>query len=114
MPSSTGLKENVAGALSYLLGPITGILFLVMEKESEFVRFHAMQSTITFAGFWVLEIVLSFIPYIGWMLLPIVWLIALITWLLCMYKAYSNEWFKLPVVGDIAEQQISEYESIRI
>lgn len=106
MPSSTGLKENVAGALSYLLGPITGILFLLMEKESQFVKFHAMQSTITFGGFWVLDIALSFIPYIGVLLIPIVGLVAFITWLVCIYKAYSNEWFKLPVVGDIAEQQI--------
>lgn len=107
MPSSTGLKENVAGALSYLLGPITGILFLIMEKESQFVKFHAMQSTIVFGGLWVLSIILSFIPYIGWMLLPLINLIGLILWVLLMYKAYSNEWFKLPVVGDIAEQQIS-------
>lgn len=106
MPSSTGLKENVAGALSYLLGPITGILFLLMEKESQFVKFHAMQSTITFGGLWVINIILSFIPYIGWMLLPIVNLIGLILWIVIIYKAYSNEWFKLPVVGDIAEQQI--------
>jgi uncharacterized membrane protein len=106
MPSSTGLKENVAGALSYLLGPITGILFLLMEKESQFVKFHAMQSTITFGGLWVINIILSFIPYIGWMLLPIVNLIGLILWIVLIYKAYSNEWFKLPVVGDIAEQQI--------
>ncbi|MDI3498786.1 DUF4870 domain-containing protein [Archaeoglobus sp.] len=106
MPSSTGLKENVAGALSYLLGPITGILFLLMEKESQFVKFHAMQSTITFGGLWVISIILSFIPYIGWMLLPIINLIGLILWIVLIYKAYSNEWFKLPVVGDIAEQQI--------
>ncbi|MBO8179916.1 MAG: DUF4870 domain-containing protein [Archaeoglobus sp.] len=106
MPSSTGLKENVAGALSYLLGPITGILFLIMEKESQFVKFHAMQSTIVFGGLWVLSIILSFIPYIGWMLLPLINLIGLILWILLIYKAYSNEWFKLPVVGDIAEQQL--------
>ncbi len=106
MPSSTGLKENVAGALSYLLGPITGILFLVMEKESRFVKFHAMQSTITFGGLWVISIVLSFIPYIGWTLLPIINIIGLILWIILLYKAYSNEWFKLPVVGDIAEQQL--------
>ena len=106
MPSSTGLKENVAGALSYLLGPITGILFHIMEKESQFVKFHAMQSTIVFGGLWVLSIILSFIPYIGWMLLPLINLIGLILWILLIYKAYSNEWFKLPVVGDIAEQQL--------
>jgi len=106
MASSTGLQENVAGALSYLLGPITGILFFLMEKESLFVKFHAMQSTITFLGFWIVNIFLTFIPYIGWMLIPLISLVALITWIVCIFKAYSNEWFKLPVVGDIAEEQV--------
>ena len=48
--SSTGLDENVAGFLCYLFGFVTGIVFLVVEKESRFVKFHAMQSTITFLG----------------------------------------------------------------
>jgi len=63
--SSTGLDENVAGLLCYLLGFITGILFLVVEKKSRFVKFHAMQSTITFLSLFVISVVLGWIPIIG-------------------------------------------------
>ncbi len=71
--TSSGLDQNLAGALAYLLGPITGILFLVLEKENRFVRFHAMQSTILGVGWIAVSIVLSlvsgalaFIPVVGW------------------------------------------------
>ena len=46
-------NPKLMGALAYLLGPITGILFLLMEKGNKFVRFHAMQSTILFGGLFV-------------------------------------------------------------
>ncbi len=113
--TATGLDENVEAALTYLLGVITGIVFLIIEKESQFVRFHAMQSTITFAGFWIISLILSYaiVPAMGFgfmvfggLLVMLVNLVAFVTWLVCMYKAYKGEWFKLPVVGDIAEQQV--------
>jgi len=63
--SSTGLDENVAGLLCYFLGFITGIVFLVVEKKSRFVKFHAMQSTITFLSLFVISVVLGWIPIIG-------------------------------------------------
>lgn len=109
-PASTktgmGLEQNVAGMLCYLAGWITGLIFFVMEKENRFVRFHAMQSLITFAGITVLYLVLGFIPIIGWMLVPLLGLAQLALWVLLMVKAYQGESFKLPVVGDIAEKQI--------
>jgi len=112
MSTSVGLNENVEGALTYLLGFITGIVFLIIEKESQFVRFHAMQSTITFAGFWIVSMVLGYaLFFFGWMLAGLVNILAFITWIVCLYKAYKGEWFKLPVVGDIAEQQIGELET---
>jgi len=113
--TSVGLDENVEALLTYILGFVTGIIFLIIEKESQFVRFHAMQSTITFAGFWIVSMILSYvlIPtiafgffFIGGLLVMLVNFAAFITWILCMYKAYKGEWFKLPIVGDIAEQQI--------
>ncbi|RLI80603.1 hypothetical protein DRP05_00185 [Archaeoglobales archaeon] len=103
--SSTGLDENVAGALSYVLGIITGIVFFILEKESDFVKFHAMQSIIVFAVLWIVSFILSYIPLIGWSLSLLVNLIAFVVWIVCIFKAYQGEWFKLPVVGDIAEQQ---------
>lgn len=104
--SSTGLEANLAGALTYLLGPITGILFLVLEKESKFVRFHAMQSTITFIVLFVVTLVLGMIPIFGWLLLLPLQLAILVLWLFLMFKAFKGEKFKLPTIGDMAERQV--------
>jgi uncharacterized membrane protein len=106
--SSTGLDANIAAPLTYLVGFVTGILFLVLEKDSSYVRFHAMQSTIVSVGFVALQMVLGFIPIIGWMLMPLVALAGLLLWLFLMFKAFQGERFKLPVVGDIAEQQVAK------
>jgi len=65
-----------------------------------------MQSTVTFIGIFVLSAVLGFIPIIGWILIPVLYLLSLVLWLLLMYKAYVGERFKLPVVGDFAEKQV--------
>jgi len=106
-PSTTGLAPNLAGALAYLLGPITGILFLVIEKESTFVRFHAMQSTMVFGGIFVLQVVLNLIPVIGWLVGGlIVFPLSVLLWAFLIFKAFSGEKFKLPTVGDMAERQI--------
>jgi len=105
--TSLGLDENVAGLLSYLVGFITGILFFVLEKDNSFVRFHAMQSIITFGGIFVISLVLGFIPIIGWILALLLPFVALILWILLMVKAYQGERYKLPVVGDIAEKQVT-------
>jgi uncharacterized membrane protein len=83
--SSTGLEENVAGFLSYLFGFITGIVFLVVEKKSSFVKFHAMQSTITFLGLFVIMGVLSFIPIVNLLIVPI-WILGLILWFIRQWE----------------------------
>jgi uncharacterized membrane protein len=104
--TSTGMNQNVAGLLCYLAGWVTGLIFFLVEKENKFVRFHAMQSIITFGGLSALSIVLTWVPIIGWMLLPIVSIIWLILWVLLMVKAYQGQLFKLPVIGDLAEKNI--------
>ena len=103
--STTGLDENLAAMLCYLLGFITGIVFLVVEKNSAFVRFHAMQSTIAFGGIWIVSIVLWQVPIIGWLINLLLMPVIFILWLVLMFKAYSGERFKLPILGDLAEQQ---------
>lgn len=103
--STTGLDENLAATLTYLLGFITGIVFLVIEKDSPFVRFHAMQSTIVFAGLWVVSIVMLQMPFIGWLMYVLLVPVTFILWLVLMFKAYQKEKFKLPIVGDIAEEK---------
>ena len=104
--SGTGLAPNVAATLSYLLGFITGIVFLVVEKEDRFVRFHAMQSTLTFGGLFVVNVVLTFVPIIGWLINFLLWPLSLILWIILMIKAYQNQKFKLPIVGDLAESNV--------
>jgi uncharacterized membrane protein len=105
--SSTGLEQNVAAALTYLLGFFTGIVFLIVEKDNKFVRFHAMQSTITFGALFALCIVLT-ISVVGLVLLPLVALVHLVLWILLMVKAFGGEMYKLPWVGDIAEKQVEK------
>ena len=106
--SSTGLDVNIAGLLTYLLGFITGIIFLVIEKDSQFVRFHAMQSTIVSLGLFVLNIALGMIPFLGWIVGLLLAPVAFLLWIFLMFKAFQGERFKLPVVGDIAEQQVAK------
>ena len=102
--SSTGMQPNLAALLSYVVGIITGVIFFLIEKENKFVRFHAMQSILTFGFFLVANAVLAFIPVIGWSLMPILGIVQLIVWILLMVKSYQGEQFKLPVLGDIAEK----------
>ena len=102
--TSTGMDQNVAGLLCYLAGWITGLIFFLIEKENKFVRFHAMQSIITFGGLTMLFMVLGFIPILGWALFPILGIVQLVLWILLMVKAYQGEQFKLPVIGDMAEK----------
>jgi uncharacterized membrane protein len=112
----TGLSPNLAGALAYLLGPITGIIFLVIEKNDRFVRFHAMQSTVFWVAWFVAGIAFSIlsgvVPIIGWIFGLIGGLImsvvGLVIWLLQMYKAYQGQEWELPVVGQFARKQLGQ------
>lgn len=103
----SGLDPNVAAALSYALGWISGIAFLLTERTDPFVRFHAMQSTIVFASLSVACLLLQSIPILG-MLLAVFIVIpfSAVLWLILMFKAYKGERFKLPLAGDMAEQRI--------
>lgn len=103
--TSMGLDQNVAGLLCYVGWWITGLIFFIMEKENKFVRFHAMQSIITFIALWVISIVLMVLPVVGVILGSILWAVTVILWIVLMLKAYQGVMFKLPIVGDIAEKQ---------
>lgn len=101
-------NEHLMGAVAYLLGFLTGIIFLLIEKESKFVRFHAMQSTILFGGVFVANAVLTFIPILGWLAGTVLMFGSFIFWIVCMWKAFQGEMYKVPYVGDIAEQQLAK------
>lgn len=105
--SSLGIDVNLTAVLTYFLGFITGIAFLVLEKENKFIRFHAMQSVLVFAFLTIIKMALSVIPVLGALItIFLLWPVTVILWFVLMYKAYKNEKFKLPILGDIAEKQV--------
>lgn len=109
--TSMEMDENLAGLLCYLGSVITGVIFLILEKKSRFVRFHALQSIFTFGAIFVLNFVLSKIPFIGWMISLLMTPLGLILWIVLMYKAYQGQMFKLPIVGDMAEKQLKQMKN---
>jgi uncharacterized membrane protein len=101
--------------LCYIAGLISGILFLVLEpyNKDRFVRFHAFQAIflhVTWIGLWIVTSILdAMLPwglsFFATLLRLGLWLGGLALWIYSMVKAYNNEKFKVPVIGDIAEQQ---------
>jgi uncharacterized membrane protein len=113
--STTGLAANVAGAIAYLLGPVTGIILLVIEKDSRFVRFHAAQALVGGIALIVLSILLAIvttiitvIPVLGVLVAAILGMAfsfgTFVLWVLCMWKAFSGEEWEVPVVGPFARR----------
>ncbi|MBS3943727.1 MAG: hypothetical protein KGZ32_05670 [Dethiobacter sp.] len=121
--TSTGINERTAALLSYLAGWVTGIIFFVLESN-KFVRFHAMQSMITFGSISILLMLLDIVRQIFWalsktgvavalvffsllgLLSTLLWIGMLILWVILMVKAHQGETFQLPIAGKIAERQL--------
>lgn len=114
--AAPGLTDNVAGALCYLFGFITGIIFLVISpyNRNRLVRFHAFQSIFASVGLIVLEIVLGiFSVVLGslhmWALMGVFWMVfrlaVFVGWLYLMWATYQNKKIVLPAVGPLAEKQ---------
>ncbi|OGO59918.1 MAG: hypothetical protein A2Z36_00495 [Chloroflexi bacterium RBG_19FT_COMBO_48_23] len=102
--TSMELDENVAGLLCYVLGWISGLVFFLIEKKNKFVRFHALQSIIVFGVLSLASIVIGWIPVIGLVINSLIWVLAIVLWILLMIKAYQGEKFKLPWAGNLAEK----------
>jgi len=102
------LDEKLSGALCYALCFLSGIFYLIMEKENKFVRFHALQSTIWFGACWILSWLVRFVPFIGGLLSGLISLLIFVSWLYLMYMAYKGETFKIPVIGDTAWEQVNK------
>lgn len=121
--SSTGLDENIAALLSYVAGWITGLVFFMIEKDSRLVRFHAMQSLLLSGGgmvvliaLWIFIFIASLIigqvsGILGFLVSTVLSLVAgvlglaiLIGAIICLIKAYQGQYFKLPVIGNLAEK----------
>ncbi len=121
--SSTGLDENIAALLAYIFGWVSGLIFFLIEKDSKLVRFHAMQSIL-------FNVVVAIVCFIGWivtfvlvlilaqladvmgtlagLLATLIWLVIgiglLVTFILCLVRAYQGKFFKLPFIGNMAEK----------
>lgn len=114
-PSSSGLAPNLAGALSYVLGIVTGVLFLVIDRDRPFVRFHAVQSivfSLAYLGLWigvtVLGLVLEIIPVVGWLvgllLTVAVGFGGFVLWLYAMYQAFQSREWEMPGLGTLVRR----------
>jgi uncharacterized membrane protein len=120
--TGTGLAPNVAGALSYALGLVTGVVFLMVEKDP-FVRFHAWQSIVVsvawiavWIGLSIASAILGLIPVLGILVVILGLLLSiglslggLILWIVLMLKAFQGERWKLPYLGDYAERYAAQY-----
>jgi len=118
--SSTAMSSNVAGLLTYILGFITGIIFLVIEpyKYDKFVRFHAFQSiffNVALVVFWIAYTILGsilglvslgFLTVVLGLVGLLITLAILAYWIFLMYKAYNREMYKIPFIGDLAAKQV--------
>jgi len=119
--SSTGLSANVAGLLCYVAGWITGIVFIVLEKKSIFVKFHAWQSIMVFGVLTLAHLLLStmlraiaittfspglliFAGVMSW----IIGMLMLVLWIILLIQAGTGKMWKVPWAGDWAEKQISK------
>ena len=96
--TSMNMEENVASALCYLFGWVTGLIFFLLEKDNKVVRFHAMQSIIVFGALSIVGIV-PFIWTISWL----IGILGFVLWLILIIKAYQGGIYKLPLAGDLAE-----------
>lgn len=112
----TGLAPNIASLLCYICTPITGIIFILIEKENRDVRFHAWQSLIFGLAYIALIIALEILAAIMGMIasvlgiiigffVPIVMLAAFILWIVCLVKAYQGERWRIPFIGDFAAKK---------
>ena len=121
--SSTGLDENVAALLAYILHWVSGLVFFLIEKDSRLVRFHAMQSILLSVVAAVVVIALMIVSFIVglistqlpgflgtiiglliWLVWLVFWIGVLIAWIMCLIKAFQGTYFKLPIIGNFAEK----------
>jgi uncharacterized membrane protein len=103
-PASTGMAENVASGLSYVLTWLTGLIMFLVDKRPE-VRFHAVQS-IAFGVLWTLVgLIGPRLPGPLDLIFSFLWLAFLIGWIVLMIQGFQGKHFKLPLLGDFAEQQ---------
>jgi uncharacterized membrane protein len=117
-PAGTGLSPNIAAGLACVFSIVGGIVFLVLEKKDQYVRFWAMQATV-FGGIWLIfQIVLSILvrfPYIGWLfgiLGMLIGLAFLVVWVLMVIKSFTGKEWEMPFIGKIAREQLAKMPTV--
>lgn len=103
-----GVTENLEALLCYALGWVSGLVFLFLEKDNTYVRFHALQSLVTFGVLHVASFVILILPILGVLLSFLIGILCVVLWVVLMVKAYKGERYKLPVAGDFVEQQLGK------
>jgi uncharacterized membrane protein len=116
----TGMEQNIASFLCYLVGWVTGIIFLIVDKRPT-VRFHAAQSIVVFGAISILFFIIREVFYtsifwagvgMGWSLGYAIYLIvelgAAVLWILLMVKAYQGQMFRVPVAANIADSLVGK------
>jgi uncharacterized membrane protein len=102
----TGLDENVEAVLCYVGFWITGLIFLLIERENRFVQFHALQSILTFLPLSVGIYLIGWIPYVGWILADFAGFFSLLLTLVLVIMAWRGAKFRLPFSGKLAYEKI--------
>jgi uncharacterized membrane protein len=110
--AASGMTDNVAGMLAYVTF-IPAIIFLVTApyNQSRFVRFHSYQSIFFSVAVFAIQVILSMLTVVPFLILItgplhlLVFLGAVIVWIILLMKANQGQMFKLPIIGDLAEKQ---------
>ncbi len=102
--SSLGMEANIAAGLAYVLMWVTGLIFFLAEKDSDFVKFHAAQSLIAFGGLFILQFVVALVPLVGWVLAFFLPLVSFVLWIVCLIQAFQGKWFEIPLVAPYARK----------
>ena len=106
--TSTGLEENIAGLLCYVLGWISGIVFVLLERENSFVKYHAIQLILVFGAISVVMGVFSWVPILGLIVYILLGILAFVLWIFLMVKASQGERYKIKWAGEYAERWAGE------
>jgi uncharacterized membrane protein len=114
-PSTTGLDAHVAAALAYLAGPFSGVLVLLAERTSSYVRFHAWQSVVGLGGLGCIVAFLLALAFLSVLVSAtafkvllvaswVTWALWIVCWAICLVKAFTRRRWKLPIAGFYAER----------
>lgn len=104
---SLGLSENVVAILCYAFGWLGALIILILEKENKFVKFHALQSIVTFLTLFIFSMMARFIPFLGWLAGILLTPFSVLLWLFLLYQASQGHKYKVPLIGEWVERQLN-------